>query len=240
MAEHAGSWTDPAARTTFNRRARRPHCLPMHENPQRTMAEWVARGARALLAACLPTTDATRGPLYRRGAPWRTRLCPIDEPGEPLSITGTVTAAPDCRPIMNATLAVWQTNARGLYSNLLGLANPSNPGAFNLRGRMTSDHDGHYHFESVLPGRYPLFWPLTRPRHIHLTVAHPECEPLTAQIFFEGDDYNQRDPWWHASLTIRLERDVGAQWGRVGHRGVFDITLRQKSRQLDEIEREVR
>jgi catechol 1,2-dioxygenase len=190
---------------------------------------WVTRTARALLAACLSTADATRGPLYRRGAPWRTRLCPIDEPGEPLSITGTVTDSVDCRPITSATLDIWQTNARGLYSNLLGFEDPSKPRAFNLRGRLTSDHDGHYRFESIIPGRYPLVWPLTRPRHIHLTVTHPRFEPLTTQIFFEGDKYNRWDPWWRASLTIRLARDVVAQSGQMWHRGVFDIALRQRS-----------
>jgi protocatechuate 3,4-dioxygenase beta subunit len=190
---------------------------------------WVTRGARAFLVACLPTADITRGPLYRRGAPWRTRLCPIDEPGEPLSMTGIVTGSVDCRPIADATLDIWQTNARGLYSNLLGLGNPSNPRAFNLRGRTKTDRDGHYHFEGVVPGRYPLFWPLTRPRHIHLIVTHPQCEPLTTQIYFEGDRFNRWDPWWRPSLTIRLERDVDAPSQRVRRRGVFDIALRPKS-----------
>jgi catechol 1,2-dioxygenase len=189
---------------------------------------WVTRGARSLLTACLPTPDATRGPLYRRGAPWRTRLCPIDEPGEPLSISGIVTSSGDCRPIATATFDIWQTNARGLYSNLLGRDDPSKPGAFNLRGRLMSDEHGRYQFESILPGRYPLFWPLTRPRHIHLTVTHPQCEPLTTQIYFEGDQYNRLDPWWRASLTIHLERIVMTDSGRAGYRGVFDIALRQE------------
>jgi catechol 1,2-dioxygenase len=191
---------------------------------------WVARGTRALLAVCLPTTDTTRGPLYRRGAPWRTRLCAIDEPGEPLSMSGTVTASTDYRPIANATLDVWQTNARGWYSNLLGRENPSDPGTFNLRGRMTTDQQGRYRFESIVPGRYPLFWPLTRPRHIHVIVTHPQYEPLTTQVYFEGDKYNRSDPWWHASLTIRLEPAVEAKSGRIGHRGVFDIALRHASK----------
>jgi catechol 1,2-dioxygenase len=198
---------------------RRPHSLG-----------WVARATRALLVACVPTTDTAIGPLHRRNAPWRTRLCAIDEPGEPLSVTGTVTASADCRPIANATLDVWQTNARGLYSNLLGLENPANPDAFNLRGRVKTDHEGCYRFNSIVPGRYPLFWPLTRPRHIHLIVTHPHYEPLTTQIYFEGDKYNHSDPWWHASLTIPLERDVDAKSGRMEHRGTFDIALRNVSK----------
>lgn len=191
---------------------------------------WIPRGARALLVACQPTADATRGPLYRRDAPWRTRICPTDEPGEPLTITGTVTAATDCGPIADATLDVWQTNARGLYSNLLGFADPSRPGTFNLRGRLKSDTGGRYRLQTIVPGRYPLFWPLTRPRHIHVIATHPQYQPLTTQIFFEGDKYNASDPWWRESLTISLQQHVDSQSSRLEWRGVFDIGLRPKSR----------
>lgn len=193
------------------------------------LLDWIPRGGRALLVACQPTADATRGPLYRRGAPWRTRLCPPDEPGDPLAITGTVSASGDCRPIADATLDIWQTNARGLYSNLLGFENPLHPGTFNLRGRMKSDGEGAYGFQSIVPGRYPLFWPLTRPRHIHVSVTHPQYEPLTTQIYFEGDKYNHSDPWWDESLTIRLQQHLDAQSKRVERRGIFDIALQPKS-----------
>ena len=156
-------------------------------------------------------------------------MCPADEPGEPLSISGTVTAATDCRPIADATLDVWQTNARGLYSNLLGREDPSRPGSFNLRGRMKSDTTGTYRLQSVVPGRYPLFWPLTRPRHIHVIVTHPLYMPLTTQIYFEGDEYNSSDPWWRQSLTIRLQRHSDSLSNRVEWRGVFDIALQPQS-----------
>ena len=190
---------------------------------------WVVRGARALLVACVPTADATRGPVYRRGAPWRSRLCPDDEPGEPLTISGTVTDARDCRPIASATLDIWQTNARGWYSNLLGLQNPARRGTFNLRGRISSDAAGQYRFDSIVPGRYPLPWPLTRPRHIHLIVTHADYDPLTTQIYFDGDEYNRWDPWWDPALTIRLADDAAVQSPRVLRRGVFDIALTARS-----------
>jgi protocatechuate 3,4-dioxygenase beta subunit len=156
------------------------------------------------------------------------RLCPIDEPGEPLSITGTVIASGDCQPVADATLDIWQTNARGLYSNLLGLEHPSRPGAFNLRGRIQSGPNGDYRFESIVPRRYPLFWPLTRPRHIHVIATHPRYDPLTTQIYFEGDKYNESDPWWHQSLTIRLQPHVDSASGRHERLGVFDIVLRPR------------
>ena len=58
----------------------------------------------------------------------------------------------------------------------------------------------------------PLFWPLTRPRHIHLIVTHPHCGTLTTQIYFEGDEYNEWDPWWSASLTMRRACRVSQTW----------------------------
>jgi len=174
----------------------------------------------------VPTADAVRGPFYRRGAPWRTQLCSADEAGELLSIGGTITTGPECRPVANAMLDVWQTNTKGLYSNLFGLGARTNPRTFNLRGRMRSDADGRYQFESIVPGRYPLFWPLTRPRHIHLIVTHPSYETLTTQIYFEGDEYNKWDPWWAASLTISLKSSMEAASRRRRQRGVFDIALR--------------
>jgi protocatechuate 3,4-dioxygenase beta subunit len=53
-------------------------------------------------------------------------------------------------------------------------------------------------------------------------VSHPEYEPLTTQIYFEGDKYNRLDPWWKASLTIPLERHVDPETGRSEYRGIFD------------------
>jgi catechol 1,2-dioxygenase len=182
--------------------------------------------ARAMLVRCVPTADVIRGPFYRRGAPWRTQLCLIDEPGDALSISGTVTTGAECRPVADATLDIWQTNANGLYSNFFGLGARTNPRTFNLRGRMRSDAGGRYRFESIVPARYPLFWPLTRPRHIHVIVTHQRCETLTTQIFFEGDEYNEWDPWWAASLTIGLEPCVDEGSRRLHQRGVFDIALR--------------
>jgi catechol 1,2-dioxygenase len=188
---------------------------------------WLTHRARTLLVACVPSADTVAGPFYRRGAPWRARLCPPDERGDPLTVTGTVTARPDCGSVADATLDIWQANARGLYSNLLGFGNPAKPQTFHLRGRVRTDQQGHYRFESIIPGRYPLFWPFTRPRHIHLMVTHPSCEPLTTQIYFQGDRYNRWDPWWHASLTIQLRSQVDPDHRRRYH-GVFDIVLQRR------------
>jgi protocatechuate 3,4-dioxygenase beta subunit len=56
-------------------------------------------------------------------------------------------------------------------------------------------------------------------------VSHPQYERLITQIYFEGDKYNRWDPWWDASLTISLERQVAGDSGQAVYRGVFDIVL---------------
>lgn len=96
---------------------------------------------------------------------------------------------------------------------------------------MRTDQQGRYQFDSIVPGRYPLFWPFTRPRHIHMIVTHPSCEPLTTQIYFEGDEYNQWDPWWKAALTIGLQTRTDAT-GRRRREGVFDIVLKPRRQRL--------
>jgi catechol 1,2-dioxygenase len=188
------------------------------------------RFARQAAAACVPTADNVKGPAYRKGAPFRDRLCAVDEPGEPLIVSGTVTSAAGCTPLAGALLDVWQTDARGLYSNLLGLADPAKPGAFRLRGRLRSDEQGRYRFVSVLPGHYPL-WILTRPRHVHFVVSCSGHRTLVTQLYFAGDPRLSRDPWVESSLVM-APREETLDDGRRSWRVVFDLVLEPLDSQL--------
>lgn len=182
------------------------------------------RYSRGLLVRCSPTSDNVRGPFYRPGAPFRDRLCPIEEPGEPLLVHGVVTGLPSCRPVPAAVLDVWQTNARGFYSNMSGLRNRANPKTFHLRGRIRTDADGQYRLYSIVPGHYPL-WPFTRPRHVHVIVTHEQYPPFVTQIFFEGDKYLRWDPWAKDSLVVKLVTHERLSDGRTQQAARFDIVL---------------
>lgn len=129
-------------------------------------------------ASCEPTRPDAEGPFFEPGAPSRTELAP-DEPGEPLEIRGTVVDA-DCTPLPGALLDVWQADAEGNYHDA---------GAeWRLRAQMTTDDQGRYHFTTIKPGRYPLAGS-TRPAHIHFMVSHPGLQPVTTQLYFEGDPF---------------------------------------------------
>lgn len=179
---------------------------------------------RSLLVRCAPTVDNVRGPFYRPGAPFRERLCPIEEAGEPLMLQGVVTGLPSCRPVSAAVLDVWQTNSRGFYSNMLGFGNPVDPKTFHLRGRVRTDEHGLYRLFSVVPGHYPL-WPLTRARHIHVIVTHEAYPPFVTQIFFEGDEYLRWDPWENDALVVNLMEADRMPDGRTQRAARFDIVL---------------
>jgi len=184
--------------------------------------------SRAMLARYMPTADNVRGPFYRANAPFRDRLCPAEEPGTPLIVHGVVSGLPSCRPLQGAILDVWQTNARGFYSNMLGFGNPASPKTFHLRGRVRVGADGEYRWFSIVPGHYPL-WPFTRARHLHVVVTHDDYPALVTQMFFEGDEYLRWDPWAKASLVVPLVAENRLSDGRTLHAARFDIVLPERA-----------
>lgn len=175
---------------------------------------------RALPAAgCAPTEAATAGPFHVPDAPFRTRLAAPGEPGRRLVVEGRVLAAPSCVPVAGAVLDVWQTDDSGRYSREdAGEAHPGD--VFRLRGRVRTDAEGRYRFESVLPGHYG-----GRARHIHLAVEASGHARLTTQLYFAGDPYLESDPLVEPSLVRPLE-PLPQGGDRVG----FDLVLRAEPR----------
>jgi protocatechuate 3,4-dioxygenase beta subunit len=166
---------------------------------------------------CRPTEYNTAGPFYRKGAPWRTKLCGADEPGEPLVMSGRVIDSTTCQPLKGATVDVWQANAEGRYDND-DPKNPPDPDKFLLRGQMKTDKDGRYSFDTILPAPYSAGRAM-RARHIHYIVSYPGYEPLTTQCYFEGDKFTETDPLVRRSLIVRLD-EKGKRKA-----GAFDIVL---------------
>jgi hypothetical protein len=78
--------------------------------------------------------------------------------------------------IPNAEIDIWHANDAGQYDN----------DGYNLRGKVYSNAQGFYIFETILPGKY-LNGSIFRPRHIHLKVKPPGFADLTTQLYFEGD-----------------------------------------------------
>ena len=112
---------------------------------------------------------------------WNTRIGTEAEPGTPLVVSGTIYAADGRTPLEGATLHVYHTDARGIYSDAQG--DPRNNA--RLRGRMLTGRDGRYEFRTIRPASYPG---TTNPQHIHASVKAPGIdERWIAEYWFEDD-----------------------------------------------------
>lgn len=148
------------------------------------------------------TESSVLGPFYREGAPEIPFGGSIVKApsGAACTVRGQVTGAGG-KPIAGAVLDVWQTSANQMYEG----QDPGQP-PFNLRGRVRTDADGRYAFETVLPVSYPIPYdgPVGqmlkatgrhpfRPAHLHFIVSAPGHEPVTTMVFVKGDKYLRSD-----------------------------------------------
>ena len=207
----AGAEPTPASGTAEDYQEFLKHCEQLIEVPP------VAPPAKFA-----PTEDNILGPFHRPGAPFRGKITPPLEPGQPLVIRGRVWGHDTGRPLPTALLDVWQANTEGRYDN----DDPKNPpkrGVFHNRARLRVDETGYYEYETIHPGRYSIGPDRWRPSHIHYLVQAPGYARLITQLYFHGDPMNEKDDFIKPSLIVKTELvDTGR--GKV-ELGTFDIVL---------------
>jgi protocatechuate 3,4-dioxygenase beta subunit len=123
-----------------------------------------------------------------------------NEPGELLHVSGVVKDQAG-RPVHNALVFVYHTNASGLY-NPHGM-DESNPRLF---GYMRTDEHGRYAFRTIRPGAYPdQREPVEQ--HIHMILVAEQCKDLETRIGFADDPFwaGRTPPKWAAQVS-RNER----------------------------------
>jgi catechol 1,2-dioxygenase len=183
--------------------------------------------ALAVPPAALPeggraTEDNILGPFYRANAPFRAKITPPLEPGEPLVVRGRVWGVDSRKPLTSAVLDVWQANAKGRYDND-DAANQPAENVFVHRARIAVDETGYYEYETIKPGRYQIGEDRWRPSHIHYLVRAPGYKPLVTQLYFKGDPMNDKDDFIKASLI--MDPKIVKVDGGSFLLGTFDIVL---------------
>jgi protocatechuate 3,4-dioxygenase beta subunit len=184
------------------------------------------------------TPANVEGPFPKDDVAWvdnPVALASPDEAGQRIELRGTVRSTTGT-PVAGATFIVWQTNHRGQYEN----EDPSQP-PDNFRARFRTLPDGGYSIFTVLPGPYEigsahgavgtLMARLGRRRlraaHLHYRVLAEGFEPLTSQMYFEGQPDNPTDCIFsqHPGITVPLLPHPQ----REGHLlGTYDIRLATK------------
>jgi protocatechuate 3,4-dioxygenase beta subunit len=140
-----------------------------------------------------PTPRQNEGPYYLPRSLSRANLR-SDGQGDPLSLFGRV-LTPDCRPVADAVVDLWHADSAGAYDER----------GFRFRGHQTTDADGRYAFQSIMPGRYP-----GRTAHYHVILIKGGRRLLTTQLYFPGQSGNARDGLYTPKLLVNMS-DAGRE-----------------------------
>jgi protocatechuate 3,4-dioxygenase beta subunit len=122
---------------------------------------------------CVLTPEMTEGPFYLDINKVRADITE-GRPGTPLALSLTIVNASTCKPIANAAVDIWHTDAAGTYSGVQG------DSGIYMRGTLRSDANGVVEFKTVYPG-----WYNGRTVHIHTMVHVGGNTVHTGQLFFD-------------------------------------------------------
>lgn len=183
-------------------------------------------------AGLVATPAQSAGPFYPLTFPGDVDSDLVVLRGSEARAEGTVTHVMgrvlglDGRPIPDASVEIWQCDARGRYLHPGDTGRQTRDSAFQGYGRAVSGSDGGYRFRTIRPVAYP-----GRTPHIHFAVTAPGRRELVTQMYVAGEPLNERDglyrsirdPRQRAAVTVRLEAGNGIEPGALA--GAFDLVL---------------
>jgi len=162
-------------------------------------------------SACKPTPIDLQGPYYIADIPLREILTPPVETGQKLRISGQILSE-DCKPLADAIIDVWHAGPDKRYNDKW------------YRGKLKTDDQGNYRFESVYPGQYGIGSGV-RPAHIHFKISSPGYEELNTQLYFQDDPYltshDQSAGFGSDNPRLIIELEVDGE----GKKGTFNVVL---------------
>ncbi len=168
--------------------------------------------------SCLLTPPQTSGPFYptTRQPDEDVDLTLIEDhvqraQGTIVRVAGQVVDQ-DCQPVQGALVEIWQANTWGRYHHERDASNPQPIDAhFQGWAKMLTGQDGRYEFKTILPGSYAADnsgW--IRPPHIHFRIARQGNDEFITQMYFAGQDLNERDRILQALPSAEQERVIVA------------------------------
>jgi hydroxyquinol 1,2-dioxygenase len=145
------------------------------------------------------------------------------------------------QPIEGAEVDIWHSSTEGFYEN----QDPVQAD-MNLRGKFTTDANGHIAFRSIKPAGYPI--PIDgptgdllraqgrhnmRPAHLHFLAAKDGFKTLISQIYVQDDKFLETDVQFGVTRHlvgdyVRHEgnapaSDVAGPWYSLDHNFVMEL-----------------
>ena len=149
------------------------------------------------------TTANLLGPFWRMDSPPTENggsIVRSATPGEPIFVNAWIKDQ-DGKPVAGAEIDVWHSSTEGYYEN----QDPAQAD-MNLRGKFTSDADGHIAFRSIKPAGYPIpaDGPVgdllraqrranMRPAHLHFLIYRPGFKTHVSQVYTDDDPNIETD-----------------------------------------------
>ena len=158
------------------------------------------------------TTANLLGPFWRVDSPRTANgesIVRSPTPGDPIFVKAWVRDIHGA-PVAGAEVDVWHSSAEGLYENQDPMQSD-----MNLRGKFTTDSEGHFSFRSIKPAGYPI--PVDgpvgdllraqgrhnmRPAHIHFLIYKPGYKTQCSQIYSSDDPYLDTDVQFAVTPTL--------------------------------------
>jgi catechol 1,2-dioxygenase len=149
------------------------------------------------------TTANLLGPFWRMNSPHTASggsIVRSPTPGPAIFVNCRVKDQAG-KPIADAEVDIWHSSPEGFYEQ-----QDPKQADMNLRGKFTTDKDGHFAFRSVKPAGYPI--PVDgpvgdlvratgrhnfRPAHLHFLIFKEGYKTLISQIYSNDDDKLETD-----------------------------------------------
>ncbi len=158
------------------------------------------------------TTANLLGPFWRLDSP-RTpnggSIVRSPTPGPALFVNAWVKDQSG-KPVADAEVDVWQSSPEGYYENQDPIQ-----ADMNLRGKFTTDKEGHFWFRSVKPAGYPI--PVDgpvgelvraqgrhnmRPAHLHVLIYKKGYKTHISQVYVNDDEHLETDVQFGVTRTL--------------------------------------
>lgn len=146
--------------------------------------------------ALIPTGWQTVGPYLHIGLTWlnTTKLAAEATKGERIAIEGRLLDG-DGAPVPDGMVEIWQANADGRYNHPDDTQAKTLDSGFFGFGRVDTDKDGRFRFDTIKPGRVPGPGNTLQAPHILVSVfMRGQLRRLVTRIYFADEACNAEDP----------------------------------------------